>query len=136
MSDREEVGSYGEFIEKESDVSMADVPTCEGSSKQNAVEKKRHSRLGIASFVSSLTLLLVFCAGIVWAVGEIKSNGGESAAILLPLLCLVLSALYLLPLAFGIAGILEKGTRKIFAVLGVCLTIIMITIFLISLAMG
>lgn len=132
MPDRKNVTLRAESTEKEYEVSMADVSTCEGNHEQHAVEKIPHSRLGVASFVLSVTLFLMFCLAVVWALSEINGNAGEEAAILLGVFSLILSLLCLLPLALGLAGILEPGTRKTFAVLGICLVIVMITIIVIG----
>lgn len=115
---------------------MADTPTCEGSLKEQAVEKKRYSRLGIASFVLSVLQFLMFCVAAVWALSEINGNAGEEAAILLIAFSLTLLSLYIVPLALGVTSILEEGTRKTFAVLGICLAIVMITIIVVGLSIA
>ncbi len=84
----------------------------------------KHSALGISSFVMSIiTGLIIFLLVVIAGVMEVSTPGGideESAeAVILGLF--IIAALFgcLTALALGIAGLFQKGRKKIFSILGV-----------------
>ena len=103
----------------------------------------KYSRLGIASFVMSVLVgMSMFAMFVVAGIMEASSPGGiqeESAqAVILGLVVFGLLFLDLLALSLGIAGLCERNRRKLFAVLGLCisLTIGLGTVGLIALGLA
>jgi hypothetical protein len=87
------------------------------------MDEQKHSGLGIASFITSIasgviTFLLIVIAGVM----EASSPGGideESAsAVILGLSLIAFLGVSLVALGLGIAGIVQKNRKKIFAILG------------------
>jgi len=87
------------------------------------MEEQKHSGLGIASFIISILsgiaiVLVVIAAGVM----ETTTPGGideESAgAIVVGLLLFAFMGTALMALGLGIAGLVQRGRKKIFAVLG------------------
>jgi len=83
----------------------------------------KHSGLGIASFITSivagiLTFLLIVIAGVM----EVSTPGGmneESAgAVIVGLFLFAFLFACLVTLVLGIAGLIQKDRKKIFAILG------------------
>lgn len=103
------------------------------------MEKKKHSGLGLGSFFTSIAsgivlIILIISAGYI----EASSPGGmdeeSSAAILIGLLMLVSLAASIIALGLGICGLFQKEKKKLFAILGglVSLLIIVGTVSLIA----
>ena len=86
--------------------------------------EQKHSGLGIASFILGLgggllTFLVFFVAGIIGAAngGEIDEESVE--AVMIGLFLMLFVFLDLLAIGLGIAGLMQKDRKKVFAVLGV-----------------
>jgi hypothetical protein len=94
--------------------------------------QRKHSGLGIASFIISIVVgIAVFVMIVVAAVAESASPDGvdeeSPVAIILGLGLLMLLLLDFLALGLGIGGICQKGRKKVFSVLGTifsCTTIL------------
>jgi hypothetical protein len=109
------------------------------------MEEKKHSGLGIASFITSIVSgLLIFLIAVILAVMEGSTPGGideESVgAVLGGLGLFALLGAAVFALGLGVGGLLQKERKKIFAVLGTvfsALTIVVTTfVMLLGLAMG
>lgn len=109
------------------------------------MEEKKHSGFGIASFITSIVSgLLIFLIMVVAGVMEASTPGGideESAgAAMVVLFLFAFLGATLVALGLGIAGLLQKERKKIFAILGTVFSAVtlVVTIFLmiIGLAMG
>ena len=109
------------------------------------MEEQKYSRIGIASFITSivsgiLMFLLIVIAGVV----EVSTPGGideESvAAIMIGLCFFAFLFTSFVALGCGIAGVLQKERKKVFAILGTvfsALTIIVpISLMMLGLAAG
>ena len=109
------------------------------------MEQLKHSGLGIASFITAIVsgvfvFLLVVIAGAI----EVSTPGGmdeESAsAVIIGLLLFALVGALLVAIGLGIAGLVQNGRKKVFAVLGTVFStaILLGTVFLliIGIAMG
>lgn len=86
--------------------------------------EKKHSGLGISSFIISIVIgVLMFLLFVVAGVMETSTPGGideESAgAVVVGLFLLAFLLLDVLALGLGIAGLVQKDRKKIFPVLGV-----------------
>lgn len=109
------------------------------------MEAQKHSGLGIASFITSIVSgILVFLLIAVAGVMEASTPGGmdeESAgAVIVGLSCFCFSGASLVALGLGIAGLMQKERKKLFAILGIVFSAVTIlgTIFIVilGLAMG
>ncbi len=87
-----------------------------------------YSGLGIASFVTALTggvgtFVVFVVAGALTAIhhGELDETGPEAIVIGLCLFAMV--ALLLVALGLGIAGLVQRGRRKAFAIAGVVVSL-------------
>ena len=85
----------------------------------------KHSGLGITSFIISLVMALIaFIIIIIAGVMEASSPGGidessaAAAAAVVGLLIIGCLLVQLVALGLGIAGLIQKNRKKIFAVLG------------------
>lgn len=101
----------------------------------------KHSGLGIASFVISTVmgvamLVLIVLAGVL----ETTTPGGmdeESlAAVLIGLFMFAFLFIDLLAAGLGIAGLLQKDRKKIFAILGVIIAVATILLTMLLLVVG
>ena len=86
-------------------------------------EEQKHSGIGIASFIISIVVgLLIFIVFIVAGVLAASTPGGideESAlSIIIGLFIIAFILADLVALGLGIAGLVQKNRKKIFAVLG------------------
>lgn len=84
------------------------------------VERIRHTRLGIASFVISIAvgvalLLVVVLAGVLAARSGTRPYPGQS---LVGALAILLVATDVVAAGLGIAGICQAQTKRVFAILG------------------
>ena len=109
------------------------------------MEEQKHSRLGIASFITSIVSgILIFLVIVIAGVMEASTPGGmdeESAgAVMVGLFLFAFLGAALVALGLGIGGLLQKERKKIFAILGTVFSSVslVVTIFIISLgsAMG
>jgi len=88
-------------------------------------KQKPHSRLGIASFVLSLLSPLLLIAGITF----LSTNGPLS---LIPVLVSLVLMVLVLPLALllGVIALLQKTSRKDFALAGIIISAVFILLLL------
>lgn len=103
------------------------------------MEEKKHSGLGIASFVTSitsgtLTLLLFLVAG----VAEISTPGGMSDKFSMMVGFCTLSVMAATIVAFGlsIGGLFQKEKRKIFAILGTVFSVVFFVLPVVVIVLG
>lgn len=87
------------------------------------MEPMKNSGLGIASFITSiLSGILIFILIVVAGIMETSTPGGineqSPQAIIVGLFILAFSFLCLVALGLGIAGLIQKNRKKLFAVLG------------------
>ncbi len=87
------------------------------------MEPKKHSGIGIASFITSLIsgvfiFLLIVIAGIMEASSPTGIDEESAAAILVGLALFLFGGLALISLGLGIAGLFQKDRQKVFAILG------------------
>ena len=104
------------------------------------MEEQKHSRLGIASFITSIVSgILIFLVIVIAGVMEASTPGGmdeESAgAVMVGLFLFAFLGAALVALGLGIGGLLQKERKKIFAILGTVFSSVslVVTIFIISL---
>ena len=107
------------------------------------MEEQKHSRLGIASFITSIVSgILFFLVIVIAAVMETSTPGGmdeESAgAIMVGLFLFAFLGAALVALGLGIGGLIEKERKKIFAILGTVFAALTIvgTIFIMMLGLA
>jgi len=107
------------------------------------MEEQKHSGLGIASFITSIVSgILIFLIYVIAGAMEVSTPGGmdEKFATAMSLFLLVFLEASLVALGLGIAGLLQKDRKKIFAILGTifsAVTIVwMISIVMLGRAMG
>ena len=89
--------------------------------------EKKHSGLGITSFVLSLLVgLLVFLILVVAGIMETRRPGGmpedSPVTILVGLVIIGAMMLDLLAVVLGIVGLVQKDTKKVFAILGLIIS--------------
>ena len=108
------------------------------------MEEQKHSRLGIASFITSIVSgILIFIVIVIAGVIEASTPGGmdeESAgAAMVGFAAIALLNAELVALGLGIAGLLQKERKKIFAILGVVFSagtfVLVILLMILGLAM-
>lgn len=92
--------------------------------QQQYQSPRKHSRLGIASFIIALgqglfTLLLIILAGILASRGRQQEN--EPLFIFLGLFFIASIFDHLVGIALGIAGSVQRSRKKVFAILGLVL---------------
>ena len=92
---------------------------------QQVVEntERKHSWMGIASFITSIAVgLVIFILIVIAGVMEVSTPGGideESiGSMLLGLAIIAMVFLDLAALGLGVAGLVPKGRKKVFAILG------------------
>jgi hypothetical protein len=107
--------------------------------------ERKNSGLGIASFVISiLTGLSIFAIIVVAGLLEMSTPGGmgedSAEAMVVGLLIIAMIFVSMLALGLGIAGLVQKNRKKIFAVLGTIFSalscVMTVAVVLIGLAMG
>lgn len=99
--------------------------------ERHLLPELKHSGLGIASFVLSMTVgLVVFVLIAIAGYQEMKTPGGmdENApeTMLLGLLMMGALLLNLVGVALGIAGVVQKDRKKIFGVLGLTFNLVVV----------
>ena len=95
-------------------------------SKNNLLEHNEntlHSKLGIASFITTMLAGIIMLAIFIYAgVLEASTPGGMSEdsaeAIIIGFSFIGILFLLLVSLGLGIAGLFQKGQKKVFAILG------------------
>lgn len=109
------------------------------------MEQKKHSGLGVASFITSIISgVFIFLLIVVAGVMEASTPGGmdeESiGAVMVGLFLLLFLGAALVALGLGIGGLLQKERKKIFAILGTVFSavwlVITFFIMLLGLALG
>lgn len=109
------------------------------------MEVQKHSGLGVASFIISVvTGVLLFLLIVIAGAIEASTPGGmdeESAtAVVIGLFVILFLCVMLVALGLGVAGLLQKERKKIFAILGVVFSVfffvVTLLLMLIGLAMG
>jgi len=109
------------------------------------MEKKKHSGLGIASFITSIVSgILIFLVIAIAGVMEASTPGGmdeESAgAVMYGFFLFAFLGAALVALGLRIGGLLQKEREKIFAILGTVFSavslVVTIFIMILGLAMG
>jgi hypothetical protein len=107
------------------------------------MEDQKHSGLGIASFITSIVSgILLFLLIVIAGVMESSTPGGmdeESAgAIMVGLFLFAFLGAALVALGLGIGGLLQKGRKKIFAILGTVFSAVSLvgTIFIMMVGIG
>jgi hypothetical protein len=88
-----------------------------------SLEEKKHSGIGIASFIISLGaglgIFLVFAiAGIMETTTPGGMNEKSASAIIVGFCIIGLLFVNLVALGLGLAGLMKKGKKKLFAILG------------------
>ena len=105
------------------------------------VAPQKHSGLGIASFIISLSngfalMILIVIAGVM----EASTPGGideeSPQVVILGLFILFSCFVGLVGLALGLAGLCMKNRKKLFAVLGTVFTLVMVLLILALAAIG
>ena len=106
---------------------------------------KKHSGLGIASFITSIaaaifTFILLVIAGVTGASTPGGIDEESIEAVIIGLFLFAFLFLCLIALGLGIAGLIQKDRNKIFAILGTIFSAVTsvgtISIVIIGLAMG
>ena len=87
------------------------------------MEPKKHSGLGIASFITSiisaiLIFILMVAAGLIAASSPGGMDQASPAAVMIGLLLFAFLFISLVALGLGVGGIFQKERKKIFSVLG------------------
>jgi hypothetical protein len=101
----------------------------------------KHSELGIASFIISLIagialMVIVFSAGIIEATTPGGMDESSLQAVLIGLSMYIFIGLAMVALGLGLAGLVQKGHRKIFALLGTIFSVVAIINTLLILFVG
>ena len=112
---------------------------------EESMDEQKHAGLGIASFIISMVAgLLVFIVIVIAGVMEASTPGGidetSAGAVMVGLFLFLFIGMALVALGLGIAGLLQKQRKKIFAVLGTVFSSVTLVgtafIMLLGLAMG
>lgn len=105
------------------------------------MDVQKHSGLGIAAFITSITsavsiFILIVIAGVI----EVSTPGGmdeESAgAVVIGLLLFAFVGTTLVGLGLGIAGLVQKDRKKIYAILGVIFAAVTLLVTLVVMVIG
>ncbi len=112
----------------------------------NLPDARKHSRLGIASFVIGIISMLVFCLAIVLAFGygitiassnpSIQSLQGSPTFLALGLVLFLSPILSLVGVVLGFVAVFQKDSKKLFAVLGLVFNFLIILVFCVLLVFG
>lgn len=106
---------------------------------------QKHSGLGIASFIFSIVAgILIFLLFIAAGVMQVSTPGGvdekSAAAVIIGLLIFAFLFLCLVALGLGIAGLIQKDRKKLFATLGTIFSTVIlvgtISLIFIGMSMG
>ena len=95
------------------------------------IEKKSHSKLGIASFITSILAGIIMLALFIYAgILETNTPGGMSEdsieAMLIGFGIISIGFMLLVSLGLGIAGLFQKQQQKVFATIGTVFSSIII----------
>jgi hypothetical protein len=109
--------------------------------KGEEMEVKKHSGLGIASFITSIaSAMLIFLLLVIVGIMETAAPGGidENSAIsvIVGALIILFAALVLVAFGLGISGLVQKDRDKIFAILGTVFSAVTIVGVILIMIMG
>jgi len=110
-----------------------------GTTQQESQVRLKHSGLGIASFIIALlqgflTLVVVLIAGVLAAAGPQQDN--EVGFMIVGLLVLAGIFTHCVGAGLGIAGLVRKNRKKVFAVLGLILNAMALLMVLLLMLIG
>ena len=106
---------------------------------------QKHSGLGITSFIFSIVAaILIFLIFIIAGVMEVSTPGGidekSAAAVIVGLFIFAFLFLCLVALGLGIAGLMQKDRKKLYATLGTIFSTVTlvgtVSLIMIGMAMG
>ena len=107
------------------------------------MEQQKHSRLGIASFITSIVSgILIFLIIVIAGVMEASTPGGidekSLGAMMVGLFLFAFMGADLVALGLGIGGLFQKEKKKIYAILGTVFSSVLLvpTIMLIMLGLA
>jgi len=88
------------------------------------MQAKKHTKLGIASFVTSIASgAFIFLLVVIAAMMEASTPGGMDEqsveAVMVGILLFAFIGTSFIALGLGISGLLRKDTKKLFAILGI-----------------
>ncbi|MBN2180756.1 MAG: hypothetical protein JW715_02490 [Sedimentisphaerales bacterium] len=100
---------------------------------------KKHSRMGIASFIIALaqgfiTLLVIIFAGILAATARQYDN--EAAFAFVGLFIILGMIAHLVGAVLGIAGAIQSSRKKVFAIIGLILNIAVLLFIIVLIVIG
>jgi small-conductance mechanosensitive channel len=105
-----------------------------------------HSRLGIASFVIGLISFIIFCLAIVLAFGygvsiastapSIQSLESSPMIITFGVMMLVSPVVSLVGAVLGFVAVFQKVKKKLFAILGIVVNLLVVLVFCALLVIG
>src|SRR5437016_9923419 len=111
-----------------------------GAVDAHLINRLKHSRLGIASFICSILSVLGLSCFFIYILFHSSTGSGanKDATLFMVTLILMLAGggSAILGLILGIAGVIQKNVNKIFAVLGLVSNGLIILIFLILTIIG
>lgn len=95
------------------------------------VVKPRHSGMGVASFATSVVAGLLIIVCYIAIISKTVASGGtldkhSSFAIISGMIIMALLMCDMIALGLGIAGIIEKNRKRIYAILGIIISAVMI----------
>jgi hypothetical protein len=109
-------------------------------------DTKKHSRIGIASFVIGIVSMLIFCLAILLAFGygitiaslnpSIQSLQSSPTILVLGLVLFLSPILGLVGVVLGFVAVFQKNNKKLFAVLGLVFNFLIILVFCVLLVFG
>ncbi len=87
-------------------------------------QRYRHGALGITSFAVSLVVIVISFLDLIVA-GYMKASGQTTDAVnvVVGLVLIFCGLLVVISIGLGIAGLLDRSSKKAFSVLGLCLSI-------------
>ncbi len=102
---------------------------------------RKHSGIGIASFVMGLIDLVLFFVMVLMAVGVAASAGGQvdehaPATIMLGLFVIFIGLVCLIGTGLGVGSVLQKQRRRVFGIIGLCLNGGVLLLILLMMVIG
>lgn len=102
---------------------------------------KKHSGIGIASFVLGILTVVLFFVLVVIATGSALSQGGQldpnsMQAIILGLVIVLVGLMSLVGAGLGLASALQQHRRKILGIIGLCLNGLVIALVVVCFILG
>ena len=103
--------------------------------------KLKHSGMGVASFATSVIAGLLIIVCYIAIISKTVASGGildkhSSFAIISGMIIIALLMCDMIALGLGIAGIIEKKRKKIYAILGTIISAVMIVIVISLMVFG